>query len=137
MDRKESCCPFLTKLVTDVLQTLNRLQYFCPILDFSTLPSYELLILQVDQYTRSCDIIQASMKRHLKRYFTNGLNTDTAYENKISSSSSDIRGSITEVELVMNNYRGCSGLNKNPVEFMDEHCKQYILDIYILLPKLF
>ena len=51
------------------------------------------------------------------------MNTDTAYENKISSSGSDIRGSITEVELVMNNYRGCSGLNKNPVEFMDEHCK--------------
>ena len=63
------------------------------------------------------------MKRHLKRYFTNGLKTDTAYENKISSSGSDIRGSIREVELVMNNYRGCSGLNENPVEFMDEHCK--------------
>ena len=77
------------------------------------------------------------MKRHLKRYFTNGLNTDTAYENKISSSGSDIRGSITEVELVMNNYRGCSGLNKNPVEFMDEHCKYYLNTIGILLPKLF
>jgi len=76
---------------------------------------------KVDQYTRSCDIIQASMKRHIKRYFTNGLNTDTNYENKIHSRGSDIRGSITEVELVMNNYRGCSGLNKNPVEFMDEH----------------
>ena len=73
------------------------------------------------------------MKRHLKRYFTNGLNTDTAYENKISSSGSDIRGSITEVELVMNNYRGCSGLNKNPVEFMDEHCKYLTQKINITL----
>ena len=77
------------------------------------------------------------MKRHLKRYFTNGLKTDTAYENKISSSGSDIRGSIREVELVMNNYRGCSGLNKNPVEFMDEHCKYVPNSISILLPKLF
>ena len=69
------------------------------------------------QYTQNCDIIQASKKRHIKRYFTNGLNTDTSYENRISRNL-DIRGSIEEVELVMNNYRGCE---KYPHEMMDEH----------------
>ena len=58
-----------------------------------------------NQYTQNCDIIQASKKRHIKRYFTNGLNTDTSYENTISRSR-NIRGSITKVELVMNNHKG-------------------------------
>ena len=65
---------------------------------------------KVDQYTQNCDIVQASMKRHIKRYFKDGLNIDTNYENHISRRT-DIKGSITEVELVMNNHKGLKNIS--------------------------
>ena len=88
-------------------------------------------LFQADQYTRSCHIIQASLKRHIKRYFSNGLHTNTSYENSISRNP-NIKGTITQVELVMNNYRGCGHLEKYPHENMDEHCK---LSTFSILEK--
>ena len=59
------------------------------------------------------------MKRHLKRYFQDGNQNDPQFENSLERYP-EIKGSVQEVELVMNNRRGCE---KYPHQYMDEHCE--------------
>ena len=86
--------------------------------DFSSVLN-TVLFFQLDKYTSECDIIQASTQRHLARYFSSGLDTNThIHLNGLNG----IRfaGSLTEVELIMNNKGGCQ---KYPHKDMDEHCR--------------
>ena len=83
------------------------------------------IFFQLDKYTSECDIIQASTQRHLARYFSSGLDTNThIHLNGLNG----IRfaGSLTEVELIMNNKGGCQ---KYPHKDMDEHCRQHYINI--------
>ena len=77
--------------------------------------------MQLDKHSSNCDIIQSSLKRHKKRYFTNGIGTDRQYENSILRNP-NLKGAIRELEIVMRNSRACE---KFPHENMDEHCEYY------------
>ena len=78
-----------------------------------------LFILQLDEFTAQCDIVTSSVRRHKKRYFSNGLQSNIEQSNNILRNP-QIKGTLANVELIMNNSRGC---HKYPTENMDEHCK--------------
>ena len=81
-----------------------------------------LFLFKLDKYTSECDIIQASTQRHLTRYFasSNGLDTNANHIHINGLNGIHFAGSLTEVELIMNNKRGCQ---KYPHKDMDEHCR--------------
>ena len=78
-------------------------------------------LFQLDEFTAQCDIITSAVRRHKSRYFSNGLESNVQQSNNILRNSL-IKGTLTNVELIMNNRRGC---HKYPTENMDEHCKYF------------
>ena len=76
-------------------------------------------LLQLDKFTKRCDIIMSSLDRHKTRYFSQGIESNTRYSNYIMRNP-QTTGTISQVELIMNNGKGCE---KYPHENMDEHCK--------------
>ena len=77
--------------------------------------------LQLDKFTKRCDIIISSLDRHKTRYFSQGIESNTRYSNYIMRNP-QTTGTISQVELIMNNGKGCE---KYPHEDMDEHCKLF------------
>ena len=77
--------------------------------------------LQLDKFTKRCDIIMSSLDRHKTRYFSQGIESNTRYSNYIMRNP-QTTGTISQVELIMNNGKGCE---KYPHEDMDEHCKLF------------
>ena len=75
--------------------------------------------LQLGKFAERCDIIMSSLNRHKTRYFSKGIQSNIRYSNYIMRNPKTA-GTISQVELIMNNGRGCE---KYPHENMDEHCK--------------
>ncbi len=78
--------------------------------------------LQLDKYSGACDIIKSAVERYKRRFFAFGTGSESAdfsTGNDVMSHL-NLRGKLTNVEVVMNNNKGCE---KYPHFEMDEHCE--------------
>ena len=96
----------------------------------TTYPKNVSFSFQLDKYTSGCDIIRASTGRLLGRYFAQGQDPHPHIHLNSLEHGIHFAGTLEEVELIMNNNRGCQ---KYPHQDMDEHCKGVFLIIIIRL----
>ena len=89
----------------------------------TTYPKNVSFSFQLDKYTSGCDIIRASTGRLLGRYFAQGQDPHPHIHLNSLEHGIHFAGTLEEVELIMNNNRGCQ---KYPHQDMDEHCKRVL-----------